>query len=184
MPVLSGLVLGPVRSFFSCRSSCTAAVLSHSRIAPQISARLLPHIIGFFAFQPKFTPRTLYLCSVSRSRMPYPSPPSSSTTSAGLKSSMASITCPTTVMVSSPLYLLISNRSRPCRATMTVESDPLRAGSTPITMGACGSLYLGRLNASSTIRGGINCSSPVDGNSPYTSIRACGESSPYSSIIC
>ena len=102
VPLLSGFVFGPIRSLFSFRSSVIAAVFSHSRIAPHNSARLLPHMIEFFDFQPKFTPLTLYRCSVRRSRMPYPSPPSSMTVSVGLYSSIASMTCPTVVMVSSP----------------------------------------------------------------------------------
>ena len=70
VPAESGLVLGPVKSDFNCRSWGRLPDLSHSRIAPHSSARLLPHMIGFFDFQPKFTPRTLYRCSVSLSSMP------------------------------------------------------------------------------------------------------------------
>ena len=149
-------LIGPVRSAFNCRSVGILAVLSQSFIAPHISARLFCHIIGLFAFQPKFTPRTLYRCSFSLSSIPYPSPPSSITVRTGLNSSMASMTWPTTDMVSSPLYRLIATMSRPCRTQMTVLSAPPRAGSTPITIGAVTSLYLGRLNASSTTVGEMN----------------------------
>ena len=84
----------------------------------------------------KFTPRTLYLCSTNRSSIPYPSPPSSITVNVGLYSSIASMTLPTVVIVSSPLNRLIATMSRPCLTTITVESNPPRAGSTPMTIGA------------------------------------------------
>ena len=58
------------------------------------------------------------------------------TTSAGLNSSIASIICPTTVIVSSPLCRSILTMSRPCRIAITVASAPNRAGSTPIIIGA------------------------------------------------
>ena len=147
VPLESGLVLGPVRSAFSCLSGAIDAVFNQSRNAPHSSARLLPHITWFLAFQPKLTPRTLYRCSTSRSSMPYPSPPSSITVSVGLYSSIASMTCPTVVIVSSPRYRLIAMMSRPWRTAMTVESPPDLAGSMPITIGAVSSLCLGRPNA-------------------------------------
>ena len=164
VPAESGLVFGPVRSDFSCRSVGMLALRNQSRMAPHSSARLLPHMIGFFDFQPKFTPRTLYRCSVSRSSIPYPRPPSSITVSVGLNSSIASMTCPTVVMVSSPRYRLMCSRSRPCRTTITVLSAPDLAGSMPITIGASASLYFARRAASSTNDGAMNWSSPADGN--------------------
>ena len=90
----------PVRSAFSRRSGGSAADFSQSRIAPQSSARLFMYMIGVLDAQAKLTPRTLYRCSLSRSRMPYPRPPSSITVSVGLNSSMASMMQPTVCMVS------------------------------------------------------------------------------------
>ena len=184
VPLLSGFIIGPVRSFFRKRSSGMAASFSQARISPHISARLLPHITGFFDLLPKLTPLILYRCSFSRSTMPAPRPPSSITTSAGLYVSMASITCPTTVMVSSPLWRLIATMSRPCRMAMTVLSDPNRAGSTPTMMGAVGSLCAWRRMASSTTLAPMNWSSDALGNCPYTSTWAWVLSGPYSSMIC
>ena len=183
VPLELGFLVGPTRSALSCRSSGMDALRSQSFIVPHISARLLPHITEFLAFQPKFTPRTLYRCSFSLSSIPYPSPPSSITVSTGLNSSMASITRPTMVIVSSPEYRLMLTMSRPWRTSMTVESAPPRAGSIPMTTGAELSLYRGRFIASSTTVGLMNWSSPALGNSPYTSTLACGESSPYSAMI-
>ena len=139
-PEESIILRGLTKSDLSCRSSFMAAVFSHSRMAPQISARLFFHATGFLAFQPKFTPRTLYFCSVKRSRMPYPSPPSSITVRVGRKSSIASITRPTIAIVSSPEYRRIATKSRPLRTAITVESSPPRAGSTPMTTAAFSSL--------------------------------------------
>jgi hypothetical protein len=62
-----------------------------SRIAHHISARLFRCALGFFAFQPKLTPRTLYRCSLSLSSMPAPMPPSSMHVMVGLYFSMASM---------------------------------------------------------------------------------------------
>ena len=164
VPLLSGFVLGPIMSDFRNLSAGTLPVLSQSRMAPHISARLLPHMIWFLALLPKLTPLILYRCSFSRSTTPAPSPPSSMTVSAGLYSSMASMTWPTTSIVSAPRSRLMSMMSRPCRTAMTVASDPKRAGSTPMTMGAVSSFCRGRFMASSIRLTGINWSSPSDGN--------------------
>ena len=164
VPLLSGFVFGPIRSDFRNLSCGTLAVLSQSRMAPHISARLLPYMSCFCALLPKLTPRTLYRCSFSRSTTPAPKPPSSITVSAGLYSSMASMTWPTTSIVSAPRSRLMATRSRPCRTAMTVASLPNRAGSTPMVMGADSSFCLGRFMASSTRLTGMNWSSPSDGN--------------------
>jgi hypothetical protein len=76
-PLAVRLYRGLMRSVFRNRSAGMCAVFSQSRMAPHISARLLPYIIWFMALLPKFTPRILYRCSFSRSTMPAPSPPSS-----------------------------------------------------------------------------------------------------------
>ena len=86
------------------------------------------------------------------------------TTSAGLNSSIAPMTWPTTSIVSAPLYRRIVTRSRPCRTAMTVLSLPNRAGSTPSTMGALASLYAGRAIASATKSTPMNWSSDAFGN--------------------
>ena len=150
VPRLSGLVRGLMRSVFRNLSVGMWPVLSQSRMAPHISARLLPHIVWFLALLPKFTPRILYRCSFSLSTTPAPSPPSSMQTSAGWNCSMASMTWPATSIVSAPRCLRNSKMSRPWRTAMTVASAPKRAGSTPMTMGALVSLTGARFMASST----------------------------------
>ena len=164
VPLLSGLMRGPIRSVFRKRSSGMAASLSQSRMAPHISARLLPYMSCFCALLPKLTPLILYRCSLRRSTTPAPRPPSSTHTNAGLYSSMASMTCPTTSIVSAPRCRFSAMMSRPCRMAMTVASEPNRAGSTPMVMGALASLYLGRRMASSTTLTAMNWSSPSLGN--------------------
>ena len=155
-PLESGFIIGEIKSVFKNLSFGMLALLSHSRISPQICALMLPYIAGLRDFQPKLTPLILYRCSFSRSTIPAPNPPSSMNTIAGFHSSIASITCPTTVMVSSPLCRMIFTMSRPWRTASTVASAPNRAGSTPITIGADGSLYFSRFIASSTTKLEIN----------------------------
>ena len=166
VPLESGLIIGETRSVFKNLSLGILADLSHSFILPHISALLLPYIMGLLDLLPKLTPLILYLCSLRRSTMPAPRPPSSITTKVGLNSSMASIMWPTTVMVSSPRCRSMRTISLPCRTAITVASAPNLAGSTPMMIGAVWSLYLALSIASSTMFDGINWSSPALGNWP------------------
>ena len=59
VPLLSGFIIGPMRSDFRYRSFGMLASYNQSFIAPHISARLFPYIMGFVDLLPKFTPRTL-----------------------------------------------------------------------------------------------------------------------------
>ena len=69
-------------------------------------------------------------------------------------------------MVSAPRCRRMEMMSRPLRTAMTVASDPNRAGSTPMMMGAVGSFWGVRSMASSTKDDEMNWSSLSLGNTP------------------